>query len=97
MVSRTNPNASLQEKFWLIEDLAIAGLARMEVRASRVRTYPQLVNGVEVLRRLRLSGDVVAVVQVPNSWGIDRALEVHDRFDKTTIFVSISERDNRRM
>jgi hydroxymethylglutaryl-CoA lyase len=62
----------------------------------RPDVIPQLDDGVEVLRSLRLPGDIALMVLVPNSRGLDRALEVRDRFHEAAVFVSASETHNRR-
>jgi len=84
------------DKVRLIEALARSGLRRIEV-ASFVRpdVIPQLDDGIEVLRSVRLPADVELMVLIPNMRGLDRALEVRDRFHEAVIFVSASETHNR--
>jgi hydroxymethylglutaryl-CoA lyase len=84
------------DKVRLIEQLARTGVQRIEV-ASFVRTdlLPQLADGVEVLNRIDVPDDVSLMVLIPNTRGLDRALEVRDRFHEASIFVSASESHNR--
>jgi hydroxymethylglutaryl-CoA lyase len=85
------------DKIRLIEKLAGAGYSRIEV-ASFVRpdVLPQLADGEEVLRGIRVPDDIELMVLIPNSRGLDRALRVRDRFHAASIFVSASETHNRK-
>jgi hydroxymethylglutaryl-CoA lyase len=84
-----------EDKVRLINALAAAGFKRIEV-ASFVRAdvIPQLADGVEVLSRIDVPDDVALEVLIPNSKGLDNALEVRDRFHEAAIFVSASETHN---
>lgn len=84
-----------EEKIRLIDLLGRAGFSRIEV-ASFVRTdvLPQLADGVEVLRGIDVPKDVSLMVLIPNSRGLDRALEVRELFHEASIFVSASETHN---
>jgi len=84
------------EKIRLIDGLARTGLTRIEV-ASFVRTdvLPQLADGVEVLNGIDVPDGVSLMVLIPNTRGLDRALQVRDRFHEASIFVSASESHNR--
>lgn len=83
------------DKIRLIEMLATAGYKRIEV-ASFVRpdVLPQLADGEEVLRAIRVPADVELMVLIPNTRGLDRALAVRDTFHAASIFVSASETHN---
>jgi hydroxymethylglutaryl-CoA lyase len=85
------------DKVRLINALGRAGLKRIEV-ASFVRpdVIPQLADGVEVLNRIDVPGDVQLMVLVPNSRGLDNALRVRDKFHEVAIFVSASETHNKK-
>ncbi|SDS49779.1 hydroxymethylglutaryl-CoA lyase [Brevibacterium sandarakinum] len=84
------------DKIELINELGRTGLTRIEV-ASFVRpdVIPQLSDGVEVLRGLDLPTDVERMVLIPNSKGLDNALQVRELFDAATLFVSASESHNK--
>ncbi|RFA12479.1 hydroxymethylglutaryl-CoA lyase [Subtercola boreus] len=84
------------DKIRLIESLGRAGLTRIEV-ASFVRSdvIPQLSDGVDVLKGVRLPTSVSRAVLIPNSKGLDNALAVREYFDEASIFVSASETHNR--
>jgi len=88
---------STDDKVRLINALGRAGHQRIEL-ASFVRpdVIPQLSDGIDVLRRVELPADVERMVLVPNSRGLDSALEVRDLFDDVALFVSASETHNRR-
>jgi hydroxymethylglutaryl-CoA lyase len=66
--------------------------------ASFVRpdVIPQLSDGVEVLTRIDVPADVELMVLIPNSRGLDNALEIRDRFHEAAIFVSASETHNKK-
>ncbi|WP_448388299.1 hydroxymethylglutaryl-CoA lyase [Microbacterium aurum] len=88
---------STPDKIRLIEMLSRAGYKRIEV-ASFVRpdVLPQLADGEEVLRGIRIPDDVELMVLIPNTRGLDRALSVRDRFHAASIFVSASETHNQK-
>jgi hydroxymethylglutaryl-CoA lyase len=85
------------DKIRLINELGRAGFKRIEV-ASFVRpdVIPQLSDGVEVLQGIDVPDDVARMVLVPNSRGLDNALEVRDLFEEVALFVSASETHNKR-
>ncbi|GAB3002871.1 hydroxymethylglutaryl-CoA lyase [Amycolatopsis acidiphila] len=86
-----------EQKVRLINALASTGLKRIEV-ASFVRpdVIPQLSDGVEVLNRIDVPGDVRLMVLIPNSRGLDNALKVREKFHEAAIFVSASETHNKK-
>src|ERR1700682_1609320 len=85
------------DKIRLINQLARTGLRRIEV-ASFVRpdVIPQLSDGVAVLNGIDVPDNVVLMVLVPNSKGLDNALKVRETFSEVAIFVSASETHNKR-
>ncbi|MGB8795905.1 MAG: hydroxymethylglutaryl-CoA lyase, partial [Mycobacterium sp.] len=85
------------DKIGLINQLARTGLRRIEV-ASFVRpdVIPQLSDGVEVLHGIDVPDDVSLMVLVPNSKGLDNALNVRETFSEVAIFVSASETHNKK-
>ena len=87
---------STSDKIDLINQLGRTGLKRIEV-ASFVRpdVIPQLSDGVEVLRGIDLPADVERMVLIPNSRGLDNALQVRDLYDAAVLFVSSSESHNK--
>ena len=84
-------------KVRLVELLAAAGLKRLEVTSFvRPDVIPQLADGPEVLERIRVPGDVVLSVLIPNERGLERALETSaGRFHEVNVFLSASESHNR--
>ena len=85
------------DKIRLINELGKAGFKRIEV-ASFVRpdVIPQLSDGLEVLRGIDVPADVARMVLVPNSKGLDNALQARDLFEDIALFVSGSETHNKR-
>jgi len=85
------------DKIALINSLGRAGFTRIEV-ASFVRpdVVPQLADGVDVLQGIEVPNEVERMVLIPNSRGLDRALEVREYFEDATLFVSASETHNRK-
>src|SRR6188472_82271 len=85
------------DKIRLINQLGRTGLKRIEV-ASFVRpdVIPQLSDGVDVLRGIDWHEDLSLMVLVPNSKGLDRALQVRETFSEVAIFVSASETHNKK-
>jgi hydroxymethylglutaryl-CoA lyase len=84
-------------KVELVEALAAAGLERLEVTSFvRADVIPQLADGPEVLCRVELPADVAVSVLVPNERGLDKALELRDRFHEVNGFLSATETHNRR-
>jgi hydroxymethylglutaryl-CoA lyase len=86
-----------EDKVRLIERLAGAGLKRLEVTSFvRADVIPQLADAGEVLARIQVPDDVALSVLVPNLRGLERALELRDRFHEVGVFVSASETHNGR-
>jgi hydroxymethylglutaryl-CoA lyase len=85
------------DKVRLIEMLARTGLRRLEVTSFvRPDVIPQLADADEVLRRIDIRDEVSVSVLIPNERGLDRALELRDRFDEINVFLSASETHNRK-
>jgi hydroxymethylglutaryl-CoA lyase len=83
-------------KVRLIEQLAAAGLKRLEVTSFvRADVIPQLADGPEVLERIRVPDDVALSVLVPNERGLENALRQRERFHEVNVFMSASESHNR--
>jgi hydroxymethylglutaryl-CoA lyase len=83
-------------KVRLIEQLAAAGLKRLEVTSFvRADVIPQLADGPEVLERIRVPDDVSLSVLVPNERGLENALRQRERFHEVNVFMSASENHNR--
>jgi hydroxymethylglutaryl-CoA lyase len=87
---------STPDKIELINALGDAGFKRIEV-ASFVRpdVVPQLSDGVQVLRGIDLPSDVERMVLIPNSRGLENALQVRGLFEAMTLFVSASQSHNK--
>ena len=85
------------EKVRLIDLLSASGLRRLEV-ASFVRpdVIPQLADAAEVLMAVQRRPGVAFSVLVPNERGLERALQLRDRFEEVSVFLSASETHNRR-
>lgn len=84
-------------KVQLIDTLAQTGLQRLEVTSFvRPDVIPQLADAAEVLERIDVPPGVSRSVLIPNQRGLERALEVRDRFDEVNVFLSASETHNRR-
>jgi hydroxymethylglutaryl-CoA lyase len=85
------------DKVRLVECLARTGLRRLEVTSFvRADVIPQLADGLEVLRSARVPEHVAVSVLVPNERGLDNALQVRERFDELSLFLSASETHNRK-
>lgn len=87
---------STPDKIELINALGDAGFKRIEV-ASFVRpdVIPQLSDGVQVLRGIDLPSDVERMVLIPNTRGLENALQVRELFEAMTLFVSASQSHNK--
>jgi hydroxymethylglutaryl-CoA lyase len=84
-------------KVELIEALARTGVRRLEVTSFvRADVIPQLADGREVLERVDVPGGVSLSVLVPNEKGLEKALELRERFHEINVFLSASETHNRR-
>jgi hydroxymethylglutaryl-CoA lyase len=85
------------EKIRLIDMLSASGLERMEVTSFvRPEVIPQLADAAEVLAGVQRREGVAFSVLIPNEKGLERALEMRDRFDEVSVFLSASETHNRR-
>jgi hydroxymethylglutaryl-CoA lyase len=85
------------DKVALIDRLARTGLRRIEVTSFvRADVIPQLSDAREVLERIDVPAGVARSVLVPNSRGLDHALELRERFDEVGVVVSASETHNLR-
>jgi hydroxymethylglutaryl-CoA lyase len=88
---------STADKVALIEGLARSGLRRIEVTSFvRADVIPQLADARDVLAALDVPQGVARSVLVPNSRGLDHALELRDRFEEVGVFMSASETHNLR-
>jgi hydroxymethylglutaryl-CoA lyase len=84
-------------KVQLVEMLARTGVRRLEVTSFvRPDVVPQLADGAEVLRRSDIPEGVSVSVLIPNERGLERALELRDRFQEVNLFLSASETHNRK-
>ncbi len=85
------------EKVRLIDLLSASGLGRIEVTSFvRADVIPQLSDAEEVLRAVQRHEGVSFSVLIPNERGLERALELRERFDEVNVFVSASETHNRK-
>src|ERR671911_1048165 len=85
------------DKVRLIDMLAATGLPRLEVTSFvRPDVIPQLADAEDVLRRISRPEGVSYSVLIPNERGLERALELRDRFDEVNLFLSASETHNQR-
>ncbi len=88
---------STAAKVRLIDMLSTSGLRRIEVTSFvRPDVIPQLADAEEVLQRIERRDGVSFSVLIPNEQGLERALELRDRFDEVNVFLSASETHNRR-
>src|SRR5436190_5288587 len=86
-----------EEKVRLINLLSASGLERLEITSFvRPDVIPQLADAEEVLRTVERPGGVAFSVLIPNERGLERAMELRDRFDEVNLFLSASETHNRR-
>jgi hydroxymethylglutaryl-CoA lyase len=85
------------DKVRLIDMLAATGLHRLEVTSFvRRDVIPQLADAKDVLRRIQRPEGVSYSVLIPNERGLERALELRDRFDEVNLFLSATETHNRK-
>jgi len=83
-------------KVALIDALARTGLRRLELTSFvRPDVIPQLADAAEVLQAVDIPPSVSRSVLIPNERGLDRALDLRDRFDEINVFMSASESHNR--
>jgi hydroxymethylglutaryl-CoA lyase len=84
------------DKVRLIELLGAAGFRRLEITSFvRADVIPQLADGAEVLAAVRLPDGVARSVIIPTPRGLERALEMVDRLEQITVFLSASDSHNR--
>jgi hydroxymethylglutaryl-CoA lyase len=84
-------------KVALIDALARTGLRRLELTSFvRADVIPQLADAAEVLAAVDIPETVSRSVLIPNERGLERALELRDRFDEINVFLSASETHNRK-
>jgi hydroxymethylglutaryl-CoA lyase len=84
-------------KVALINALARTGLRRLEITSFvRPDVIPQLADAAEVLESIEVPETVSRSVLIPNERGLERALELRDRFDEINVFMSASESHNLR-
>jgi hydroxymethylglutaryl-CoA lyase len=85
------------DKVRLIDMLSATGVGRIEVTSFvRPDVIPQLSDAAEVLSGIERRDGVSLSVLIPNPRGLERALELRDRFDEVSVFLSASETHNRR-
>jgi hydroxymethylglutaryl-CoA lyase len=85
------------DKVALIDMLSASGLRRIEVTSFvRPDVIPQLSDAAEVLAGVQRREGVAFSVLIPNRRGLERALEMRDRFDEASVFLSASETHNRK-
>jgi hydroxymethylglutaryl-CoA lyase len=85
------------EKVRLIDLLSASGLKRLEVTSFvRPDVIPQLADAAEVLLAVQRREGVAFSVLIPNERGLERALQMRDRFDEVSVFLSASETHNQR-
>jgi hydroxymethylglutaryl-CoA lyase len=86
-----------ETKVALIDALARTGLRRLELTSFvRADVIPQLADAAEVLDAVDIPETVSRSVLIPNERGLERALELRDRFDEINVFMSASETHNRK-
>jgi hydroxymethylglutaryl-CoA lyase len=86
---------STAEKIRLIGLLMATGLRRMEVTSFvRPDVIPQLADAAAVLEGIERVDGVRLSVLIPNERGLDNALQLRDRFDEVSVFMSASESHN---
>jgi hydroxymethylglutaryl-CoA lyase len=84
------------DKVRLIDLLSESGLSRIEITSFvRPDVIPQLSDAEEVLRGVQWREGVAFSVLIPNERGLERALELRERFDEISVFLSASETHNR--
>lgn len=85
------------DKVRLIDLLSESGLRRIEVTSFvRPDVIPQLSDGAEVLAAVKRREGVSFSVLIPNQRGLERALQMRERFDEASVFLSASETHNQR-
>jgi hydroxymethylglutaryl-CoA lyase len=87
---------SSADKVRLIDLLSASGLRRIEVTSFvRPDVIPQLADAGEVLAAVQRPDGVSFSVLIPNERGLERALEMRERFDEVSVFLSASQTHNR--
>src|SRR3954451_9242815 len=85
------------EKVRLIDLLAATGVGRLEIPSFvRPDVIPQLADAAQVLMAVQRRDRVAFSVLIPNERGLERALELRERFDEVSVFLSASETHNQR-
>ncbi|HVO54943.1 MAG TPA: hydroxymethylglutaryl-CoA lyase [Solirubrobacterales bacterium] len=85
------------DKVALIDLLSASGLERIEVTSFvRPDVIPQLSDAAEVLAAVKRREGVSFSVLIPNQRGLERALQMRDRFDEASVFLSASQTHNRK-
>ncbi|HEX4464143.1 MAG TPA: hydroxymethylglutaryl-CoA lyase [Solirubrobacterales bacterium] len=85
------------DKVRLIDLLTATGVGRIEITSFvRPDVIPQLSDAAEVLAAVERREGVAFSVLIPNQRGLERALEMRDRFDEISVFLSASETHNQR-
>jgi hydroxymethylglutaryl-CoA lyase len=85
------------DKVRLIDMLTATGVSRIEITSFvRSDVIPQLADAEEVLASVSRREGVSFSVLIPNQRGLERALEVRERFDEINVFLSASETHNRK-
>ncbi len=80
----------------LINRLARTGLHRLELTSFvRADVIPQLADAREVLLGVDIPDGVRRSVLIPNLRGLEHALELRERFDEVSVFLSASDSHNR--
>jgi hydroxymethylglutaryl-CoA lyase len=88
---------STADKVALVEGLAAGGLRRIEVTSFvRGDVIPQLADARDLLTAIEVPRGVARSVLVPNSRGLDHALELREHFEEVGVFLSASETHNLR-
>ena len=91
-----NENAFIptEEKIQLIDRLSTTGLDYIEVTSFvHPKWIPQLADAVDVLKAIKRNNDITYAALVPNSKGLERALDAG--VDEVSVFMSASEGHNK--
>ena len=82
------------KKIELVNQLSDTGLSYIEVTSFvHPKWIPQLADAVQVLKEIKRNKDVTYAALVPNSKGLERALEA--KVDEVSVFMSASEGHNK--
>jgi hydroxymethylglutaryl-CoA lyase len=86
-----------EQKVRLVDMLSASGLERLEVTSLvRPDVIPQLADAEQVLAAVQRRDGVAFSVLIPNERGLERALELRDRFDEVNLFLSATETHNKK-